>query len=256
MFDSHAHLTSDAIIDSVDALLSRAQNAGVKNIVNICTNPITLERGITLAKRYPWVYNAASTTPHDADTEGESVFPLMEKHAKMGDLIAIGETGLDYYYYRSTADIQQHFLRRYLKLALECRLPVIIHCRDAFADLLTILDEEYCINGIHPPGILHCFTGTKEEAAEIIARGWYVSFSGVVTFKKSDALRAVVETVPLEQLLIETDTPYIAPQSQRGKTNEPAFIQETAATIAMIKCLTTQEIGTITSNNAKKIFNV
>lgn len=251
MFDSHAHLTSDAIFNEIDLVLSRAQEAGVKHIVNICTDAITLERGLALAKRYPWISNAASTTPHDAEKEGDEVFPLMEKHTIAGDLVAVGETGLDYFYYQATAEIQQHLLRRYLQLALKCNLPVIIHCRDAFADLFKILDEQKPINGI-----LHCFTGTKEEAMELIARGWHVSFSGVITFKKSELLRQIVKEIPIDRLLIETDAPYLAPQSKRGKLNEPAFLKETASTIAELKGITVEELITTTTKNAKRVFNI
>lgn len=246
--DSHAHLTS-TVYPEVDAILQRAKEAAVSTIVNICTDPLTLERGLALQKRYPWVYNTAATTPHDVETEGEACFEVIAKHARQGDLVAVGETGLDYHYEHSNRDIQKHFLRRYLNLANECQLPVVIHCREAFFDLFTIL-EEYPVLGV-----LHCFTGTPEEANQVIAHGWYLSLSGIVTFKKSDSLRQVARQVPLDRLLIETDTPYLAPQSRRGKQNEPAFLPETAACIAAERGISLEELAQATAKNARVLFS-
>lgn len=256
LVDSHAHLTSDALFDQVDSVLQRAQAAGVGAVVNICTDRVTLERGLELSRRFPWVYTAASTTPHDVEKEGEALFPLMASHAQAGHLVAVGETGLDYYYAHAKPEVQQHFLRRYLQLALACKLPVIIHCREAFADFFRILDEEYLVGGRHAPGVLHCFTGTAQEAEGVFKRGWYLSLSGIVTFKKSDALREVAKLAPLEQLLIETDAPYLAPQSKRGKQNEPAFIAETAAAVAAARGISTEEVAAATAANARRLFGL
>lgn len=252
LFDSHAHLTGPSVFDSVDLILGRAQQAGVKAIINICTDLLSLERGVELSKRYPWVYQAASTTPHDVEKEGEAVFGVMASSARLGLLKAVGETGLDYYYAHSDRSIQKKFLSLYLQLALECHLPVIIHCREAFADLFEILDAEYR----DAPGILHCFTGTMHEAEEVLKRGWMLSLSGIVTFKKSLELQEVAREVPLDQLLIETDTPYLAPQKYRGKPNEPAFLAETAGFIAAIKKLSLEEIAQATARNGEKIFKI
>ena len=256
MIDSHAHLTKESVLPDIDAMLERAQAAGITAIVNICTDIPTLDAGLALAKRVPWVYNAASTTPHDAEKEGDLVFDRMAAEARSGSLVAVGETGLDYHYYESSKDIQQHFRRKYLKLALECHLPVIIHCREAFADLFKILDEDYRVGNGYAPGVLHCFTGTMEEAEQVIARGWFLSLSGIVTFKKSEELRNVAKKVPLNQLLIETDTPYLAPQSKRGKTNEPSYLPEIAAVIAQAKGISTEELAAATASNAKSFFRL
>ncbi|MCB1112887.1 MAG: TatD family hydrolase [Chlamydiales bacterium] len=254
--DSHAHLTSRPVHAKIEQVLENAQSAGVDTIINICTDAESLEWGLDLAKKYPWIHNTGSTTPHDVDKEGEELFPLFEKHARAGDLVAIGETGLDYFYHHSQPETQQRFLRRYLHLALECSLPVVIHCRDAFSDFFHILDDVYLVNGSHAPGVLHCFTGTVEEAQEVIARGWYLSLSGIVTFKKSDILREVAKITPLDQLLIETDTPYLAPQTHRGKPNEPAYIAETAACIAEVRGISVEELAKATSANAYKLFKL
>lgn len=253
--DSHAHMTSDAVYNELDPIMDRASKAHIAKIVNICTDPITLERGLIAASKYPQIYNAAATTPHDVESEGELVFPVMERHARNGNLIAIGETGLDYFYQHANPQIQQQFLRRYLHLALDTHLPVIIHCREAFNDLFAILDAEYTVNGTHAPGILHCFTGTITEAEQVIKRGWFLSLSGIVTFKKSEALREVAKMVPLSQLLIETDTPYLAPQTKRGSTNEPSYLPETAAAIAAAKNISLEEVAAATTTNAERLFH-
>lgn len=255
-FDSHAHLCNDDIYSSIDSVLERAQIQQVTNILNICTNVDTLHKGLALQKKYPWIYTAAATTPHDAAKEGETVFPIIAQHARNGDLAAIGETGLDYHYYRETQEVQQHFLRRYLRLALECKLPIVIHCRDAFSDFFKILDEEYIVNGKHAPGVLHCFTGTLDEAMEVVKRGWFLSLSGIATFKKSQELREVAKRVPLEQLLVETDAPYLAPQSKRGKLNEPSYLPETVAAIAASKELSIEKVACETAANAFRFLKL
>lgn len=248
--DSHAHLTSDALYPHVDALLQRAFDAHVSTIINICTDETTLQRGLQLSKRYPWVRNSAATTPHDVDREGESFFPQVVLHTK--DLVAIGETGLDYHYNHSDPDTQKKFLRRYLNLALETKLPIIIHCREAFADFFEIIDSDYP----NAPGVLHCFTGTLKEAEGVIKRGWYLSLSGIATFKKSAELLEAARITPLSNLLIETDAPYLAPQSKRGLQNEPAFLTETARVIAEAKGLDLSELVEATTKNAKTLFKL
>jgi len=250
--DSHAHLTHDSVYEEIDAVLDRAQKAGITAVVNICTDQVTLERGLELAKRKEWVFNTAATTPHDVEKEGEELFPLMAKHARAGDLVAVGETGLDYYYEHSDRDIQKHFFKEYLALAKECQLPVVIHCRDAFEDFFTIIDEHY--EG--SPGVLHCFTGTLDEAKEVIARGWYLSLSGIVTYKRSEELREVAKMVPLDQLLIETDTPYLAPQAYRGKQNEPSYLPETAKLIAEVREMNLADLAKATSDNGCQLFGL
>ena len=249
--DSHAHLTAPSVLPSVDAILARAKEHHVDKIVNICTDEKSLQEGLILAARYNWVFNAAATTPHDVEKEGESFFPLVESAAQAGKLIAIGETGLDYFYEHSDKKCQIAFLVRYFHLAKVHRLPLIIHCRDAFSDLFKYADAEYSKS----PAVLHCFTGTLDEAKEVLKREWYLSLSGIITFKKAEALREVVAYVPLEHMLIETDTPYLAPQSNRGKQNEPAFIYETCALIASIKGVDFREVARITSLNATKFFS-
>jgi len=255
-FDSHAHLTSEALHNHLENILSRAQQMQVTNIMNICTDQASLERGLKLSERQPWIYQAGATTPHDVETQGEQMFEQFADCARKGLFKAIGETGLDYYYEHSNRKIQKEFLRRYLHLALDCYLPVVIHCREAFADFFEILDQEYVSNGKHAPGVLHCFTGTLAEAEEVIKRGWMLSLSGIVTFKKSIELQEVAKIVPLNQLLIETDSPYLAPQKHRGHTNEPSFVVETAKFIAQLKGIELDVLANATTQNARHLFKL
>lgn len=249
LIDSHAHLCSPALQEDLENLLQRAQAAGIEAIVNIATNPHELEKALELSRAYPWIYPAGATTPHDAEKEGELHFEIFASYARSGDLVAIGETGLDYYYWKDSAEQQQELLRRYLSLAKECSLPVVIHCRDAFSDFFRILDEHPSVKGV-----LHCFTGTLAEAREVIARGWYLSLSGIATFKKSEELREVARFVPLDRLLIETDAPYLAPVPYRGKPNEPAYLIETAKCLAQARGMDLEEFLLATRNNSKVLF--
>jgi TatD DNase family protein len=248
--DSHAHLTSDKTIDQVDEVIERSRAAGVEKIVNICTDEQSLEAGLALAGRFDWIFNTAATTPHDVATDGELFFPFVENAARNGDLIAIGETGLDYYYEHSDRVLQKQFLVRYFHLALNFKLPLVIHCRDAFSDLFSLSDSEYK----NAPAVLHCFTGTLEEARQVLDRNWFLSCSGIVTFKKSKELQEVIRFVPLDRLLVETDAPFLAPQSRRGKMNEPSFIHETVEMIAELKGIEVEEVARQTCENAKIFF--
>lgn len=250
LIDTHAHLSTPSLRVDLEAMLARAQTSGVREIVNICTNPTELEHGLVLSQQHPWIKLAAATTPHDVEKEGELHFPAIEKVAREGHLVAIGETGLDYHYTYSARDIQQTFLKRYLALTLSCHLPIIIHCREAFEDLLSILDTVYAGGR----GVLHCFTGTPKEALELVDRGWFISFSGILTFKKSEALREAARLIPLSHLLIETDTPYLAPQKHRGKQNEPSFIGETAHCLSEIKNVSLEELSSVLRENYTRLF--
>jgi TatD DNase family protein len=249
--DTHAHLTSEQILPVLDDVLARAKEKGIGRIVNICTDENSLKEGLLLHENFPWVFNAAATTPHDVEQEGGSFFPLVERSATEGKLIAIGETGLDYFYEHSNRKEQQKFLSMYFFLAMQTKLPLIFHCRAAFADLFSMADQEY--HGY--PAVLHCFTGNLNEAKGVLDRGWFLSLSGIVTFKKSEALREVAKYVPLGRLFIETDSPYLAPQSHRGKLNEPSYLPETAQIIAHAKGISLDELATATGENAARFFS-
>jgi TatD DNase family protein len=247
LIDTHAHLTSDLLVGSTKQILARAQANKVVKIVNICTDEKSLIEGIALGEKTSWIYNAAATTPHDVDVEGESFFPSVELAAYNKQLIAIGETGLDYHYERSSKDNQQKHLQRYVDLSLKTRLPIIFHCRNAFADLFSIVKQPVS-------AVLHCFTGSLEEAKKVLERGWYLSISGIITFKKSQELQDVVKYAPLEQLFLETDSPYLAPAPYRGQINEPCFLPEIAKMVASLKQISAEEVAMQTAKNAKKFF--
>jgi len=250
VIDSHAHLTSETLWPHIERIIEASIQAGVERIVNICTDAATLERGMELSHRHPWIGNVAATTPHDVEAEGESFFLIVSKAAEDKKLLAIGETGLDYHYEHSPRSTQKKYLEKYFDLAIKMKLPVVIHCRDAFQDLFSIADGCYAGH----PLLLHCFTGTQEEAKLALNRGWKISFSGIITFKKSQFLREVVASVPLKDILLETDAPYLAPNSKRGTMNEPAFILETAACVADVKQLDIKEVIATTRQNTLKLF--
>lgn len=248
--DSHAHLCDGAFTEDRDLVLEGATAASISDIVNVCTGPDTLKMGRELARKHQRIHLAASTTPHDA-ADPDPFFSQVEEAAKAGELVAIGETGLEYFHPCSPRPIQQRLLERYLELAHRMHLPLIVHCREAFTDLFSILDA-----GPPVQGVLHCFTGTLEEAKSVIARDWYLSFSGIVTFKRSIDLREVVKWIPLEKMLIETDCPYLAPQAYRGKRNEPKFLLETARIIASERAISEQVLAEHTSENACSLFRL
>lgn len=249
--DTHAHLTSEQVLPHLQDVLTRAKDRGINKVVNICTDEKSLKEGLLLRKQFSWIHNAAATTPHDVESEGASFFPLVERSAMEGSLIAIGETGLDYFYEHSNREVQQKYLSLYFLLATQTKLPLIFHCRDAFNDLFSMADQEY--RGY--PAVVHCFTGSPEEAKGALDRGWYLSLSGIVTFKKSAALREVVKYIPLDRLLIETDSPYLAPQSHRGKLNEPSYLPETAEIIAETRGIAIEKLASITTENAERFFS-
>lgn len=251
MIDSHAHLTSSELFSDIKSVMQRAKLAGVETIVNICTDRFSLEEGLKLQKENSGsIYNTAATHPHDVGSEKEPFFPIVE--ASTDKLVAIGETGLDYYYENAPKKLQQNSLSRYFELAVRSKLPVIFHCRDAFADLFAMANKEYN----KELAVLHCFTGTMEEAKEVLNRGWMISFSGIITFKNAGDLRDVVKFAPLDRIFIETDAPFLAPQSRRGKPNEPAFIKETAERIAQIKEISFQEVIEATTENITQFFGL
>lgn len=250
--DSHAHLSSEELFPHFADLYIRAKEAKVDAMINICTDPLTLERGFLLQQKYPDIFLAASSTPHDSEEEAGLFFPQVVEAAKKGQLVAIGETGLDYHYEHAPRQVQAKRMVSYFELAIELNLPIIFHCREAFADLFSISEKEYP----KKPALLHCFTGTLEEAKQVLDQGWYISLSGIVTFAKSVGLQEVAKYVPLDRLMIETDAPYLAPRSKRGKVNESAFICETAEMIAKIKSISLEEVAAVTRQNACKFFSL
>lgn len=251
--DTHAHVSC---MDNPIEVAKRAKEAGVEAIVNICTDLETLDRGIELREACPFVYNVASTTPHDVDEHGEKEWERFAKAARSGQLVAVGETGLDLFGKHAPCKKQEELLARYCALALETNLPLVIHCRDAFEPFFEVMRAEYFGKPGALPGILHCFTGSEAEARAGIAEGWYVSLSGILTFKNGAGLREVAKALPLEHLVIETDAPWLAPQSRRGQTNEPAWVIEVGEVLAEVKGIERAEVARATTANAQRIFKI
>lgn len=255
--DSHAHIDAPAFDADRDEVIARAVAGGVELILDIGSGYVesgSYDVATTLADRYDFIYLAFGFHPHDAklyNPEWEQRLLKLSEHPKV---LAWGEMGLDYYYDNSPRDVQREVFRRQLQLARDRRLPAIIHTRDAEEDTLAILRDEWQHSGLG--GILHCFTGTIGMAQKAIEMGFYVSFSGILTFKNAAELREVAGQLPLDRLLIETDCPLLAPVPYRGKRNEPLYVQEVARQMADIRGLTLEEIGSATSANFRRLFQV
>lgn len=258
--DSHAHLdTSNYDADRAD-VIARARAAGVEVMLEIAGSDIgkgSLGPGLKLAEEHEFIYAAIGLHPHEASLYGDALEQTLLECSRHPKVIGWGEIGLDYYYDHSPRDVQQQVFRRQLELAIERRLPVIIHTRDAEEDTIAILRETWAeAGGTKIGGIIHCFTGTQLLADEALALGFHISFSGVVTFKTAEQLRNVAQSVPMERLLIETDCPFLAPIPYRGKRNEPAFVIETARKLSELKAVSLEEIARTTSDNFRQLFHL
>ena len=257
LIDTHCHLDFRDFEGERDEIVARAVRTGVVRMVTICTRLETdrLATNQAIAETYPSVYWAAGVHPHEAgDFDGLTVDAVTD----LGDrpkLVGIGETGLDYYYDHSPRLVQQACFRTHIRAARALGLPVIIHTRDAEDDTVAILEEEAARAAAYPlTGILHCFSGTQALADAGVRLGLHISLSGIVTFKKADALREVVRSVPIDRLLVETDAPYLAPVPRRGKRNEPAYVAHTAAAVADVKGVSVTELAARTTANALALF--
>lgn len=250
LIDSHAHLTDPSLYPDLKSILTRAKSTGVCKIINVCTDADSLKRGLAAQKKYPCLSLAAAATPHDVDAIGDQFFLEVARTARAKKLKAIGETGLDYYYRHSDRENQKRHLLKYIALAEECGLPLIFHVRDAFDDFFNLLPKDKI------QGVLHCFTGNLQDAEKGLKRDLFISFSGIVTFTKSRQLQQIATQIPLEKILIETDAPYLAPQSKRGRKNEPAFVLETAQKIAELKNIPLEKLAEITAANAACLFKL
>lgn len=251
-FDSHAHLTDLEAYSDIDEVIQRAKRANVVKIINICSSPDSLEKGLLLSKKYDFIYTAAASDPHSVEKNGEEFLPVVERAALNKNIMAVGETGLDYFYEHSKRQTQKDFLIKHLLLAKKNDLRAIIHCRNAFLDLFQITDEYY--RG--QKALVHCFTGNEQEAKEVLKRGWFLSFSGIITYSNSGNLRNVLKNIPLDKILIETDSPLLSPQSKRGKKNEPANLVETAQCLARVKNISLEEAANKTYDNAMRCFSL
>lgn len=252
LIDSHCHLDFPDFAPERDAVLERAREAGVSPLITISTRLRRFEEVYALTQSYDDVFCSAGTHPHHASEEKDVPLDAILAAAARDKVVAIGEAGLDYHYDFSAVEDQKAGFRRHIAAARQTGLPLVIHSREAEADTAGILEDEMG-NGAFT-AVLHCFTSGPELAERGLALGLYVSFSGVLTFKKSDELREIAARVPLDRLLVETDAPYLAPVPRRGKRNEPAFVRHTARVLAQVKGVSEEEIARATTENAYRLF--
>jgi TatD DNase family protein len=253
LIDHHCHLDFPDFADDIDGVIARARTAGVGMLVSISTRIRRFEPLLKIAEAHGNVYCSVGTHPHYAHEELDVPVEEIVALARHPKVVAIGEAGLDYHYDNSPRAAQEQGFRNHIAAARATGLPLVIHTREADADTAAILEEE--TNRGAFPALLHCFTGGAELARRALALGHYVSFSGIVTFKKSDALRAIAETVPLDRLLVETDAPYLAPGKYRGKRNEPAYVVETAAVLAKVKGIAPEALAKATTDNFFRLYS-
>ena len=250
LIDTHCHLQFKEYDVDREETIARAKAAAVSVLLCVGTDVLLSGAANALAQKHPFIYSSVGFHPHEAKDFSESVFHELRDMTKATKVVAIGEIGLDYYRNLSPAEDQKRCLRRMLDLAEEFRHPVLLHIRDAYPDTLTLLRERKApIRGLN-----HCFSGSVEELKAVLDLGLYVSFAGNITYPKADSLREAVRACPLDRMLLETDAPYLAPQSYRGKRNEPAYVRETAGAIAGLKGISLEAVEGATTENAYSLF--
>ena len=253
LIDTHAHL-DDARFDSDrDAMIARAREAGVEHFVTIGCDLTTSRAAVELADRYPFVYATVGVHPHEAKQIGDSWYDDLRRLAQHKKVVAYGEIGLDYHYNHSPPKLQRERFREQIILARDLRLPIVVHTREAQEDTIAILKEE---NAADVGGVFHCFSGDARLAKNALDLGFLLSFSGVITFQNATMLRDIVKTVPMDRILVETDSPYLTPAPHRGKRNEPAHVRLVAEKIAAIQGMTADQIAELTSQNARRVFKI
>ena len=253
IFDTHAHYDDERFDEDRDALLKQLHQEGISYILNAGASPESLEDCIELSDKYSFIYAALGIHPHDADKMNEDLLNKIRILSKKEKVVAIGEIGLDYYYDNSPRDIQKYWFERQIELAKELRLPIIIHDRDAHEDTINILKKT---DAKQVGGIFHCFTGSAQMALDMIKLNLYIAIGGPVTFKNARKTIEVVEAVPLEKLLVETDSPYLSPEPYRGKRNNSGYLVHIIRKIAEIKGISESEVAETTLANAKKVFGL
>ena len=254
LIDSHSHIYGKEFAQDFPEMLERASAAGVSTIIAVGADLESSREALALADAYDRIYCSVGIHPHDADRVTEPCYQVVRELAQgSSKVVAIGEVGLDFYRDRSARPAQEEVFRRFIRLARELKLPLIIHDRDAHERIVAILREE---GAAEVGGVLHCFSGDLQMARDVIEMGFRISIPGTVTYSSNEALREVVRQVKIEQLLVETDAPYLSPVPHRGKRNEPAFVRYAAERIAELKGLSAEDVGRITSFNARRLFGI
>ena len=250
--DSHAHIDDERFDADREEVVARALAAGVSLIVNIGADMASSTRSVALAEKYPGIYAAVGMHPHDSQAMQEADYRQLERWTTHPKVVAIGEIGLDYHYDLSPRPVQKEVFLRQLDLARKTGKPFIIHEREAHADMLDIIRN--AARGLN--GVFHCFSGSVETAREYLKMGFYISVAGPVTFPKSVKTKEVAKAVPLDRLLVETDSPYLTPQPFRGKRNEPAYVRLVAEEIANLRDISLVELAEATTANVRRLFNI
>ncbi len=250
MFDTHAHLADSRFKEDRDQVIKNAVQKGVSGIICVCSDFEELDVFCRLLEEYDFIYGAAGIHPHDASRYRE-LQPELYRALMQDKIVALGEIGLDYYYENSPRDVQKKAFRSQLVLAKQKNLPVIVHCREAMKDALSILQDEE----IHR-GVMHCFSGTENDMRICLDMGLYISLAGPVTFPRASKLQTIARLLPMERLLVETDSPYLAPQPVRGRRNEPSFVRYIIEKIASLREIPEGKLSQITSQNARRLFNL
>ena len=256
LIDSHAHIDAPQFSDDREAMLQRARDAGVQTLLAIGTGPgpEKLDAALPYAEQHDWIYTTVGIHPHEAKEVTPAHLDQLARLAQHPKVIAWGEIGLDYFYDHSPRDTQAEVFRAQMELAHAAKLPIIIHCRDAWDDCLDQIEQHWKPTGLG--GILHCFTSSLEHAKRGLDLGFLISFAGNSTYPKTQSIRDVAKELPLDRILIETDAPYLAPQAFRGKRNEPAYVAEVAKTLATVRNLAPEEIAATTASNFRRFFGI
>jgi TatD DNase family protein len=249
LVDSHCHLDFPDFAAEREAIIARARSAGVETMLTISTRLDEFDGVRAIAEAHDAIWCSVGVHPHEAKDHDALVPQELVARAAHPKVVGIGETGLDFHYDLSPRDVQERVFRAHIEASRETGLPLIIHAREADREVARILDEER-----PPPGVMHCFSSGRSLAEAALAVGFYISISGIVTFRNAEELRAIVRDLPVDRLLVETDAPYLAPVPYRGKRNEPAFVAATAAAVAALKGLQAEELAEITSANFFRLF--
>ena len=248
MIDTHCHLYDKKLYNDLDSIILNAKKMNISKMICIGDNLTTSEQSIQLSEKYPNIYATIGIHPHEAKNAPENYLDIIKQKNEHNKVVAIGEIGLDYHYNFSAPNIQKKIFLEQLELAKTLNLPAVIHCRDSYEDLYEII-----LKSKNTAGVIHCFSGNLEFAHKIIELGYYISFTGMITFVEE--LEHIIKNVELKHILVETDSPYLAPVPYRGKVNQPAYVNKVAEKIADIKNVSIQEVDTVTSNNASLLFN-
>jgi TatD DNase family protein len=254
LIDTHCHLTFDDLARDIDAVIERSIAAGVTSWITVGTGPGENQKAITLTQRFENFYAAVAIHPHDAKTVTQDTIADLKKLATNPKVVAIGETGLDYHYNLSLPEDQRRVFAQHLDIAAELNLPVIIHCREAFDETMALLQSRG--SGVKSV-VFHCFSGSAEQAKIVLAQGFFISFTGVVTFKNAQKTQRAAEVVPLDRLMLETDCPYMSPEPMRKqKVNEPALLIHTAKFLADLKHMELTNFASAVTTTSRNFFNI